>query len=52
MSLPMLFCNIELKIYVPDGFEGKRGFCTFVFMVSNLRNVTMTALINKEISFI
>ncbi|BET01285.1 phospholipase C [Nesidiocoris tenuis] len=22
MSLPMLFCNIELKIYVPDGFEG------------------------------
>lgn len=21
MSLPMLFCNIELKIYVPDGFE-------------------------------
>lgn len=23
MSLPMLFCNIELKIYVPDGFEGQ-----------------------------
>jgi phosphatidylinositol phospholipase C beta len=23
MSLPMLFCNIELKIYVPDGFEGR-----------------------------
>lgn len=22
MALPMLFCNIELKIYVPDGFEG------------------------------
>ncbi|XP_069698719.1 1-phosphatidylinositol 4,5-bisphosphate phosphodiesterase-like isoform X2 [Periplaneta americana] len=22
MSLPMLFCNIELKIYVPDEFEG------------------------------
>ncbi|KAK7863055.1 hypothetical protein R5R35_006478 [Gryllus longicercus] len=21
MSLPMLFCNIDLKIYVPDGFE-------------------------------
>lgn len=21
MSLPMLFCNVELKIYVPDGFE-------------------------------
>lgn len=21
MALPMLFCNIELKIYVPDGFE-------------------------------
>lgn len=21
-SLPMLFCNIELKIYVPDGFGG------------------------------
>lgn len=21
LSLPMLFCNIELKIYVPDGFE-------------------------------
>ena len=26
MSLPMLFCNIELKIYVPDGFEGKTQF--------------------------
>lgn len=23
MALPMLFCNIELKIYVPDGFEGR-----------------------------
>lgn len=23
MSLPMLFCNIELKIYVPDGLGGK-----------------------------
>lgn len=23
MSLPMLFCNVELKIYVPDGFEGQ-----------------------------
>ncbi|XP_053972974.1 1-phosphatidylinositol 4,5-bisphosphate phosphodiesterase-like isoform X2 [Hylaeus volcanicus] len=22
MSLPMLFCNIEIKIYVPDGYEG------------------------------
>jgi len=22
MALPMLFCNIELKIYVPDGFAG------------------------------
>ncbi|XP_015593431.1 1-phosphatidylinositol 4,5-bisphosphate phosphodiesterase isoform X2 [Cephus cinctus] len=21
MSLPMLFCNIEIKIYVPDGFQ-------------------------------
>ncbi|XP_071566274.1 1-phosphatidylinositol 4,5-bisphosphate phosphodiesterase isoform X2 [Temnothorax nylanderi] len=21
MSLPMLFCNIDIKIYVPDGFE-------------------------------
>ena len=23
MSLPMLFCNIELKIYVPDGLGGE-----------------------------
>lgn len=22
MALPMLFCNIELQIYVPDGFGG------------------------------
>ncbi len=22
MALPMLFCNIELKIYVPDGLGG------------------------------
>lgn len=26
MSLPMLFCNIELKIYVPDGFGGTSWF--------------------------
>ncbi|PSN37639.1 1-phosphatidylinositol 4 [Blattella germanica] len=26
MSLPMLFCNIELKIYVPDGFEEELKF--------------------------
>lgn len=26
MSLPMLFCNIEIKIYVPDGYEGKLRF--------------------------
>lgn len=26
MSLPMLFCNIELKIYVPDGMEGLFNF--------------------------
>lgn len=23
MSLPMLFCNIELKVYIPDGLNGK-----------------------------
>lgn len=23
MSLPMLFCNIELKIYIPDGLRGR-----------------------------
>ena len=23
MSLPMLFCNIELKIYIPDGLKGE-----------------------------
>lgn len=23
MALPMLFCNIELKIYCPEGMEGK-----------------------------
>ena len=22
MSLPMLFCNIQLKIYIPDGLAG------------------------------
>ena len=26
MSLPMLFCNIELKIYVPDGLGGIISF--------------------------
>ncbi len=24
MSLPMLFCNIELKVYIPDGLNGKK----------------------------
>ena len=23
MSLPMLFCNIELKVYIPDGLSGE-----------------------------
>ena len=23
MSLPMLFCNIELKVYIPEGLSGK-----------------------------
>jgi len=22
MTLPMLFCNIELKVYIPDGLGG------------------------------
>ena len=26
LALPMLFCNIELKIYVPDGLGGKSSF--------------------------
>ena len=29
MSLPMLFCNIELKIYVPDGLGGL--YCTIYY---------------------
>lgn len=31
MSLPMLFCNIELKIYVPDGFQGTFTFTNSKF---------------------
>ena len=30
MSLPMLFCNIELKIYIPDGLAGTK--CSNVLM--------------------
>lgn len=37
MSLPMLFCNIELKIYVPDGFEGKERYKLFsILMLANV----------------
>lgn len=36
MSLAMLFCNIELKIYVPDGREGKFDIC--LWNLSNLVN--------------
>lgn len=37
MSLPMLFCNIELKIYVPDGFEGKERYKLFsILMLANI----------------
>jgi len=43
MSLPMLFCNIELKIYVPDGFGGKHTRQTFelhiVIFLTLFRNV-------------
>ena len=31
MSLPMLFCNIELKIYIPDGLAGKSKIFIFIF---------------------
>ena len=30
MSLPMLFCNIELKIYIPDGLAGKSKIFIFI----------------------
>lgn len=29
MSLPMLFCNIDLKIYVPDGLGGRYFLIVF-----------------------
>lgn len=37
MSLPMLFCNIQLKIYVPTGYEGNEGRNTdcFAFCLSS-----------------
>jgi phosphatidylinositol phospholipase C beta len=44
MSLPMLFCNIELKIYVPDGFEGKRGFATFDLMFFKLMSFNQDSI--------
>lgn len=31
MSLPMLFANIDLKIYVPDGFEGNKYSDTLIY---------------------
>ena len=34
MSLPMLFCNIELKIYIPDGLAGTK--CSNV-LISSIR---------------
>jgi len=43
MSLPMLFCNIELKIYVPDGFEGLR-FLLF-FNITEIQNGTISKMI-------
>ena len=48
MSLPMLFCNIELKIYVPDGFEGKVLLnIIFLFgMKSNCVHVENTDKVN------
>lgn len=30
MSLPMLFCNIDIKIYVPDGFEGMVNIPSYI----------------------
>lgn len=40
MSLPMLFCNIELKIYVPDGFGGTDTQCRHkMFTAQTLSNV-------------
>lgn len=37
MSLPMLFCNIELKIYVPDGLGG--------ISISNFRFINIMDII-------
>lgn len=33
MALPMLFCNIELSIYVPDGFGGTLWMAISIFTV-------------------
>ena len=33
MSLPMLFCNIELKVYIPDGLIGKSPIIMMIFIL-------------------
>lgn len=38
MALPMLFCNIELKIYVPDGFEGMLNLKIFIIKDVSFNN--------------
>jgi hypothetical protein len=49
MSLPMLFCNIELKIYVPDGFEGNwyncLNLCGFIALSLTNRNKFISTLL-------
>ena len=40
MSLPMLFCNIELKIYVPDGLGGKKFNQKHYILLSNQKSLT------------
>lgn len=37
MALPMLFCNIEIKIYVPDGFGGELKY-TYLFLFIEIFN--------------
>ena len=36
MTLPMLFCNIELKVYIPEGHSGEQNSTSIRFFAEHI----------------
>lgn len=51
MSLPMLFCNIELKIYIPDGLAGTKLSYILIRIIRLYYNIHFQNIFTSIITF-